>query len=184
MFSGDTSYYDELEVKGKTIICQKEGQSKVKLPTSNVKWFIGPWKFKAIKDPTKFETVWVDTTRKCIATKEGKVYGLLMENDSVYFVQQEDYFNGFVTDIRYYIFRKKDNSEIAEMLPNDTCTKTLKKYFGGNCPTFDEQVVQLGRQLTVENTTHGQNGTSVSRTVFRHDLIGTLVQVYNADCVK
>lgn len=181
-FKGDTSYYDELEVKSSTIVCQNKNQEKVKLNIADVKLMISPWKIRAW-NPVTTHYDWKDTTRRCIAF-DGKLYTILMENESVYFVLYAKQIKGFLKDPDYYIFRKKDNTKVQEMLKNDTCNLTLKKYFGGTCPIFDEKLVQLRPQLrTTYSTTNTSNGP-VSTPVFPHHVLGELIKTYNTECVQ
>lgn len=136
-FNGDTLYCDNVSAGGKTIICKTKGQSKVTLLSSEVDYYLEPWKIWIENDGKK--AVEHDTTRKCFVPADGKIHTVLIENDSLYLTSitktiDDMEFNDF------YIITKK-HVEIMEIKEDKTALDNLSKYFGGNCPVFDKQII-------------------------------------------
>ena len=167
-FNGDTLYFDELAAGGKTIVCKSQGKEKVKLIASEVSYYIAPYKIW-IQNEGERKAHQIDTTKKCFVPADGRIYTVEIENDSVYLASIEKEING-MTFMDYHIFRKKDNSEILEIKEDKTAPETLKKYFGGSCQVFDQQIIEFRPKF--------------QKVKFPYEEWSTLLYTYSTKCVK
>lgn len=136
MWSGDSITCDELSVKENTIICKSEGQKKVKLQASDVKYYVEDYK-KLLRD--ELPPPFVDTTQKYFVDDIGRIHAVWIENDSFYLSVVDTLFRD-KPHAEYYVHYKHNNQEVVKIKQDKYALNVLVKYFGGVCAEFDKSI--------------------------------------------
>lgn len=119
----------EIVKPGKTVTCISKGKDKIKIPVAEVLYY-------TYKDSTK-----------SIIDENGYKYACMIENDSVYLVERDKEIDG--RDVPgYYLIRKSGKICFMEIKKTVVALDVLKKYFGGSCPGFDEQIEKARPNFT------------------------------------
>ena len=135
-FSGDTLYFDDVTCSGKNMVCKNKGEDKVKIPATEVSFYVEPRTIWIVKKGEK--SVEHDTTRKCFMPADSKIHTVQMENENYYLTSITKTIDGREFN-DFYIMTKK-NEQVMEIKEDITALDALIKYFGGTCSEFDLKV--------------------------------------------